>query len=259
MNKDIRCEITQLIADFAEREDANGRILHIWRTPIVRFGDAKLPAFRTLPELAHPGHLLPEDILEGAETVIAYFFPFRETLGSSNLAGRLSSAEWALAYEKTNAAFGRLNEQLIAFLAERGIRAAAAPKSAQYDSELLMARWSQKSVGYLCGLGSFGLHRMLITDEGCCGRIGTVVTDLDVPHDMPVEEEYCLYKKQGSCGVCADRCPSGALTREGYDRSLCGRICAENEQAHRHGSVPVNGADICGKCAVGLPCTFRRP
>ncbi len=35
--------------------------------------------------------------------------------------------------------------------------------------------WSHKSAAAIAGLGSFGLHRMLITDAGCAGRCGSLL------------------------------------------------------------------------------------
>ncbi len=62
---------------------------------------------------------------------------------------------------------------------------------------------------------------MLITKIGCCGRYSTIVTNLDVKPDSPLEDEFCLYKKNKSCGICVKHCPSGALTLDGYDRHKC--------------------------------------
>ena len=66
---------------------------------------------------------------------------------------------------------------------------------------------------------------MLITKTGCCGRYSTIVTNLDVQADSPLEEEYCLYKKNGTCGVCVQHCPSGALTFDGFNRYKCYDVC----------------------------------
>lgn len=247
--EDLRKEIGDLIVAFAKQEDK----LQLWRTPLVRFGDARRREMQTIRHITHPDHAAPEDVLPGAATVICYFFPFREEIAESNREGAFSSPTWAEAYHTTNAAFRTLNERLIAFLAEKGIRAAVSPDAFSYDEERCQSRWSQKSFACLCGMGTFGVQHQLITAEGCCGRLGTVLMEAELPvYDAPAEEEYCLYKRDGSCGVCVQRCPVGALTEESYDVRKCSDRCMENEKRYP-------GDAICGKCAVGVPCSFRRP
>ena len=245
----LRKEIEDLIVAFAESEDK----LRLWRRPLVKFGDARREDMQEIKRITHPAHAVPEDVLWGAKTVICYFFPFREEIAESNREGEFSSPAWAEAYSTTNASFRVLNERLIAFLAEKGIRAAVSPDAFAFDEERCQSRWSQKSLACLCGMGTFGIQHLLITEKGCCGRLGTVLMAAELPdYDKPVEEEYCLYKRNGSCGVCAERCPVGALTKESYDVWKCNDRCMENEKLYP-------GHAICGKCAVGVPCSFRKP
>lgn len=76
-----------------------------------------------------------------------------------------------------------------------------------------------------------------------------MVTDLPVVPDNIVKEERCLYKSEGICGICAERCVNSALTTTGFDRKKCYEMCEENFSIHN--------SDVCGKCVVGLPCSFR--
>lgn len=264
----MRDKITKFIEEFAAKEDEGGLIPHIWRRPLVGFGDANHKEMADLRQLVHPQHVLPREIVPGAKTVIAYFFPFAKEVGDSNKQERLSSSTWAMAYEKTNAALGSLAEKLIEFLAGEGYKAGVTPMAYQYDETILKSRWSQRHVARLCGLGTFGLNNMLITEAGTCGRLGTVVTDLEVEHDKVISEEYCLFKKDGSCGACVKRCPVQALTLEGYDRFRCNGLCDENAVIHvgygcsytlADSGAEVPGSNTCGKCLVGVPCTYCRP
>lgn len=260
-------KITQFIIDYAQKKDSEGIIPHIWRTPVVRFGDALLPELDGLKTLIHPEHGTPKEILPTAKTVIAYFLPFREEIGNSNKEGKYASVEWAKAYEKTNAFFGELNEALMAWLREQGYEAAVSPYATTYDEDLLVSRWSQRHFAYYCGLGTFGINNMLITDSGCCGRVSTVVTDLDVEHDAPIREEYCLYKKDGSCGACIKKCPVGALSGDGFDRRKCDAFCTETAALHvGYSDAPsyqlpngLVGSNCCGKCVTVMPCTYKKP
>lgn len=263
-------KIREFISDYARKADEAGIIQHIWRAPVVRFGDATLPELARLKELVHPEHDMPEDVLSGAKTIVAYFMPFRKEIGDTNKGGRLSSKEWAMAYEKTNAFFNEMNDALIVFLAENGARAAVSPAAGSYDNAILRSKWSQRHLAYYCGLGTFGKNNMLITEQGCCGRIGTVVTDLVVAHDHRIETEYCPYQRDGSCGACIKHCPVGALTAEGYNPKLCDGMCDENGAVHvgycekpsyqlENSETGLIGSNVCGKCVAGMPCTYRIP
>ena len=104
-------------------------------------------------------------------------------------------------------------------------------------------------------MGTFGINNMLITEAGCCGRVGTLVTDIKLEADDRLKAENCLYKEKGTCGICVDKCQFNALTFSGYDRRKCYGICMENEEYHDDMGL----TDICGKCLVGLPCSYKNP
>ena len=114
------------------------------------------------------------------------------------------------------------------------------------------SRWSQRHVAYLAGHGTFGKNNMLISDAGCVGRYFSIVTALDVTTDAPVRQERCLWKIDGSCGLCMKRCETGALTETEFDRFKCLEQCLVNMKRYP-------GADVCGKCTVELPCSYEIP
>ena len=118
-----------------------------------------------------------------------------------------------------------------------------------------MSDWSHKHVAYIAGIGSFGRHHMLITDKGCCGRLGSVVTDAAIAPTPRSEQERCLFKFDGSCRKCEQRCPAKALEADPFRRHACYDRLLENARLHeRHGL-----ADVCGKCAAIVPCSFTDP
>ncbi|MCL6636108.1 MAG: epoxyqueuosine reductase, partial [Peptococcaceae bacterium] len=100
-----------------------------------------------------------------------------------------------------------------------------------------------------CGLGTFGLHHMLITARGCAGRLGSLVLDFPVPPSPRPENHYCLFRREGKCLACVKNCPTGALTRAGLDKKKCYKRLLEVD-AH-YGDLGL--CDVCGKCATG-PC-----
>ena len=225
----------------------------IWRKPIVRFADAKAEGFENLRQIVDPGHHVPEDYLPGAKNALSWFLPFLPEVGQNNLPGDLCSSQWAESYLVTNEMAAWVNDRLVEFVREELAAEAAVPTDAgMIGMDNPRSRWSQRHVAYLAGHGTFGINNMLISDAGSVGRYFSIVTTLDVQPDEPIVEERCLWKRDGSCGLCAARCAAGALTTEGFDRFKCLERCLEN-------MAQFPGADVCGKCTVELPCSYGAP
>ncbi|MFX1477043.1 MAG: hypothetical protein ACFFCI_02820 [Promethearchaeota archaeon] len=118
-----------------------------------------------------------------------------------------------------------------------------------------MSYWSHKHVAYIAGLGKFGLHKMLITEKGCCGRLGSLITSLEIEATSRNEKEFCLYFFNKSCKQCIEKCVFDALHSNKFDRKKCYNICLENGKLHSKLGL----CDVCGKCACGVPCSVRNP
>ncbi|MDR3231729.1 MAG: hypothetical protein LBT65_09815 [Synergistaceae bacterium] len=234
------------IRDYCERR----RLENIWRTPGVKYADAEHPGFRDLKRIVLESHFMPEDFLPAPRTVISYFLPFAESVAAGNVNGLRASDGWARAYNVTNEMAVHLNDHLVQAVNDLGYRAAV-PQNIGTLKDVLKSRWSQRHVARLAGHGTFGLNNMLITEQGCTGRFFSVIADLPLAHDAVVSGERCLYRRNGTCGLCVARCPAEALTPEGFDRWRCGEMCHKNEIE--------KGASVCGKCVVALPCSFRCP
>jgi epoxyqueuosine reductase QueG len=225
-----------------------------YREPLVGFADAGDPRFASLHCAASPTHLLPEDLLPGARSVVSFFLPFAPWVLEANAADRETVArEWAVAYVETNALIGRITAHLIQVLAQRGINAAAEPATHNFDEATLVSHWSHKSVAVIAGLGSFGLHQMVITDAGCAGRFGSLVLDAELPVSLAAPQERCLYFQDGSCLECVMRCPVSALDpNQPFDRQSCWQRCQSVASIFSE----IGPAEVCGKCAIG-PCSLE--
>jgi len=252
MNKDqIVTEIEQFTAQYqTENHTATG-----WAKPIIGFADAGDPIFKVLRQVVSPTHLLPQELLPAAKSVIAFFLPFEKGVGSSNIKGEFASPEWAAAYVETNRLIGTLSEHMKQFLAARNYCVVTTPATHNFDKKRLVSNWSHRHIAYAAGIGNFGLNNMLITERGCCGRIGSFVTDLSVTPDVPMKEEACLYRYDSSCSQCVDRCVNTALFKDHFDRRKCYEMCLKNEDRFKQ----IGKADVCGKCLAGLPCSFTNP
>lgn len=247
MREKIQLKLQELIDEYCRQAG----IESFWREPIIKFGDVHNPLFDELKELVDPHHYHPLDYLDGATVVLSYFMPFKEEIGISNIQGQLISEPWALAYEHSNKMASYINEELCKYIKELGYDACPPRDAGMINDGYPRSRWSQRHVAYVCGHGTFGLNNMLISDKGCVGRYYSIITTLPIAADPVVTEERCLYKKDGSCKECVDRCVAGALKVDGFDRLKCLDQCNINEETY-----PEAGA--CGKCVVGLPCSFRK-
>jgi epoxyqueuosine reductase QueG len=231
--------------------------VRIWRDPLMACAVADDPLFERLKEAVLPDHLMPEDLLPGAKTVLVYFLPFMREIGVDNAKSHPHASRlWAEVYVKTNALIVHINQKLSDFLALHGYRSAVTPATHNFDPARLLSRWSHKHIGFIAGLGTFGLNRLLITKAGCCGRLGSFVTDAEIVPTKRPEQEFCLEKRGVKCSKCADRCPVGVINPDGnFDRHTCYRILLENDSLYK--DLPLT--DVCGQCSCEVPCSYGIP
>jgi len=155
---------------------------------------------------------------------------------------------------------------LVAELAARGIQAAAPQllpqwsrqKSARYG---FASVWSERHAAHVAGLGTFGLSDGLITPLGKAVRVGSLVLRGALPvSERPYNHhrEYCLYFRDGSCGMCVRRCPVGSVRAEGRDKERCRRHLRESCARHIEQTWNLQGYG-CGLCQTGVPCESGIP
>jgi epoxyqueuosine reductase QueG len=246
-----------VVAIEAAVDEANRQadIPSAWKNPLVGFADAEDPLFGQLKKAVRPSHDLPGDLLPGARTVVAYFLPFDPAIPRSNHRGDFASETWAVAYIETNRLIATINDRINTLLEQGGFRGTRLPATHNFDEAQLMSDWSHKHVAYIAGIGSFGHHHLLITDKGCCGRLGSVVTDAAIAPTLGQDRIRCLFKHDGSCRKCEQRCPADALGNDPFARHACYDQLLENARRHEHLGL----ADVCGKCAAIVPCSFVDP
>jgi len=247
-------DVAEIISAGIRESVAGWRGATKYREPLLGSAAADDRRFAVLRKVVNPRHMLPDDLVTGARSVVSFFLPFDDEVVRANAAVEGEAArEWVLAYLETNALIEQVTGGLIELLARNGVRAAAEPPSGRFDRHTLTSTWSHKSVAVIAGLGSFGVHRMAITDSGCAGRFGSLVLDCEPPWGGREPTERCLHIASGGCLECVKRCPVGALSGDGaIDRQLCWASC--RRVAEKHDGL--GNAAVCGKCALG-PCSLR--
>ncbi|MBS3787047.1 epoxyqueuosine reductase [Candidatus Bipolaricaulota bacterium] len=247
--------VESLIKDYLSVYQNREGIETKWGDPCMAYADAEDKLFEKLKDIISSSHALPKDFLPDSRTVITYFIPFEKSIIKSNIKGKESSREWAAAYIETNKLIHDLNQYIKNELNKMDYDSTVIPATHNFDDEKLISDWSHKHVAYIAGLGNFGIHTMLITENGCAGRIGSIVTNLKLSPTKRPDKEYCLNKVDGSCHECVNRCLNGALQESSYNRDLCYDMCLFNDQFHSD----LDLTDVCGKCTVDVPCSYDNP
>ena len=248
--------LRELIARMVQSTVADAQTATAYRPVVVGFAAAADARFADLARHVGPCHMLPDDLLRGARTVVSFFLPFGEDVVEANRRRKSRVAsEWAVAYLETNVLIVRVCDALKELLGEHGFRAAAEPPTGKFDRKTLRSCWSHKSAAVIAGLGTFGLHHMVITEAGCAGRLGSLVTDAVISPGPRSIRQYCAHFRGETCRDCVARCPVGALNGAGaLDTTICWSRCTA--VADRIGGD--ERAEVCGKCAMG-PCALESP
>ena len=243
---------------------AEGVRVPVLEAPIVGFATADDPLFEgyRAPAAIGPEFMTPREWMPGAQTVAALFFPFSEDVRRRHRGARGEVSEaWNAAYGQHFQVVDEFLDALIEKVAGAGVSAIVptrdgrfaqvpSPVDADGTEDLhFSVSWSHRHAAFATGLGTFGIHRHLITEKGCCGGLATLLLDSRID---PTRRAYeGLYDHCTKCGACTRRCPVGAISVERL-RNI--------KQCSEHGAdlfQKYNGA--CGKCLVGIPCEARNP
>jgi epoxyqueuosine reductase QueG len=237
--------------------------MRFYQTPVFSVGRADDLGFEALrrPEVVGPHHKLPADWLPEARTVISFFLPFDERIRRSNTRDpAVPSNEWLFGRVDAQQHLYSLGAAVCAAFAGEGYRAVCPQTDNRYIMRVspeetdrpippYSSNWSERHVGYVTGLGTFGLSTDFISKAGSCGRLISVVTDWDTAADEKDYEHWLDYCNR--CGACLRRCPANCYAPGGAkkDHKICRahieRVCADKKP--RYG---------CGKCMSGVPCAL---
>lgn len=258
-SKKLHQELTRFIETDSGNRLPDGGI--IYDHFLIGFAAADDSIFKDFSKESVIGSLFrsPRAWLSNASTVISYFLRFSEPVRRSNYDGPLPSVEWLHGRFIGEEFNKKLRLHLAAELENMGGKAVIPALHEDYkaDYEHFKSNWSERHLAYAAGLGSFGLSRGLITEKGIAGRFGSAITDLPFPvttRKAGSPFQNCPFFDDQSCGACIDRCPSGAITAKGKDKSACYRYTRIEDHARSLRLQYGYDHSICGKCQVNVPC-----
>lgn len=230
--------------------------------PIFAFASAKDEYFTRLKLPAAIGEhlMLPREWLPEAKTVISFFLPFSREVKEGNKKDMVwPSAEWLHARIEGQVFINHLCLYLKSKLEKAGYKSLVPALDDRFwtsinkpdNKGVFTSNWSERHAAFICGLGTFGLSKGLITSKGVAGRFGSIITELYL---SPTKRDYeDIYQYCSNCGKCIENCPVQAISMEGgKDHALCSEFLDRTKEEYK----PRYG---CGKCQVGVPCESGIP
>ncbi len=244
---------------------------------LVGFASGSDAIFESYKELVGEDHWTPAEIFGitfpespvKAEqlTVISWILPQREATKADNRQETTyPGPRWVQARFAGEDFNDALRNHVVAALAGKGIKAVAPVKTPGFswhksEKYAWSSTWSERHMAYAAGLGTFGLCDGLITPKGKAHRTGSVVAGAVVtpsPRSYTDHHAYCLFFHDGSCTACADRCPVGAISERGHDKSACWDHTCETCKDFIETHYGFKGYG-CGLCQTDVPCESGIP
>lgn len=242
-------ELTESVYSLIEKQVSDCGRPDLFRAPLCAFSAANNPLYAELKTVIGDWHCHPTELLPDAQSVISFFIPFTPEVAQSAKQETPVSPLWGEAYLVANALLNQIGRSLADMLIAKGFSALSFAATHTYDSEKLQSAWSHRSAAVIAGLGSFGVNRMLITNKGSAGRLGTVLTSAVIAPSPSPAPDRCLYQKTGDCLLCLEACPVGALGQNSFAPFTCHDRLLENGALLSH----LGTCDVCGKCVANCP------
>lgn len=276
-----RAVIEQIFRDSMRSAD-NSMNLEVdepsWESFLLGYAAGEDPLFIDFKRAVGEEHLTPAEIFNLTYpdnpaspeelTVLGWVLPQREATKKDNREQKSFPAERWCRSRKWGEIFNHgLRNNIPKILGDLGVDAVApmaSPHWKRFDNQgtfIFYSNWSERHACYAAGLGTFGLCDGLITAAGKAHRCGSLVARIRIeatPRPYTRHREYCSFFVDGSCGACISRCPVGAITEKGHDKTICCEYVSNVTRAH---SREFFGIDIegCGLCQTGVPCEGKIP
>ncbi len=239
----------------------------IFEAPLLAFGSTTDELFLSLKNegVIGPHFVLPTEWLPSGKTIISIFFPFAQHIIQSNAQDMgHPSHGWLHGRIEGQMAVSHTCRHLVSYLQEHGYEAVFPVEDKRFKSVQkkgtgnfqnadlqFTSNWSERHVAHICGLGTFGLSKGLITEKGIAGRLGSVITNAEC--DITHRKYKDIYEYCSKCGKCIKNCDVNAIS---FEKGKQHEPCVAKLHAIKEIYKPRYG---CGKCQIHVPCATRKP
>lgn len=248
-----------------------------WEEPLVGFSSGADSLYLQIKEDIGPFYLTPPEIFMQAFpqaqaspedlTVVSWILPqTKATKADNRQETAFPSERWVRSRYFGEMFNAGLRRHVVEALQSAGFEAVSPVDAPFWSQEVsprygMASRWSERHAAHIAGLGTFGLCDGLITPRGKAIRVGSVITRAPIQpstRSYTDHHAYCLHFSQGKCDKCMKRCPVGAITASGHDKTKCWDYLREvtAEYGKNRFGIDTYG---CGLCQTGVPCESRIP
>jgi epoxyqueuosine reductase len=245
--------------------------------PLIGYADGDDPIFEQFKKVVSPSHLTPREFYKKIHplnknqplTVVSWILPLSEAVRKANRSqSKYPAPQWIDAKLRGGVFQRNVRERIIQYFEENAIEAIRTTDPAaywvSYESNPIFhidLTWSERHAAYAAGLGTFGLCGGLITPKGKAMRCGSVICAARLPvtsRPYQTHTEYCTFYQDGSCGICMENCPAGAISEQGKNTQRCKEYIERVRDMVVHKEYHLNEQG-CGLCQVNVPCEAKSP
>jgi epoxyqueuosine reductase QueG len=161
-------------------------------------------------------------------------------------------------YKRINETLDNIAILCVKYIESAGYNAIGQTSTFVTSDNNLSTALPHKTVATRAGLGWIGKNALLLTTEyGSAIRISSVLTDMPLIADNPINESKC-----GKCTKCVETCPAGAIKGTTWNmNSIREQLidpfkCRKKARELLKERIGIESA-ICGKCIEVCPFTQR--
>jgi epoxyqueuosine reductase len=278
----IREKIKDFVVNSQESKLAFLDDYPMYDEPLVKFADGDDSIFSLYKEIIGTVHLTPreamsasfnkaKDELPSRLSVISWVLPIAEGTRKANRAetngpSRLwSHTRWY--GEKLNEKLGEYMVKLLSNERYMAVTPQWQPYFKMFSNEKgPFSNWSERHIAYAAGQGTFSLSDGFITERGIAHRCASLVTNLELPVSPRTATgpySNCLAYVGVECKACINRCPAGAISKEGHNKPVCQQFMRtlgyNSSDLAKNGYKNDSSVAGCGLCQTKVPCEFENP